>query len=433
MQIQDTFAKKSFLENSKLGYTCELQSRVAVVAGSSGKRFSTSTVGNLATAIVFQSNGANQLQNFMAHHSRVIGTEYIVVIDHQADRKFADSYTASLLKEYNRLGSDVWQCDGKWNHKEKIFSDVIHQYTHSSKFVFPLDVDELLSVKKKKKKAQEIASSREAADWSNSNNWGLNQLQYEDEILSWNGVDFSNALNALPDLEKPFKMEGGRVLPVDCGPPYDRWQFSHNMNTSSVAVTTDVTTTNTSIYPTMKPIVLQYDNAPVRSIKYVSRNRWRQSACHDKMFMRGKDFNRTDSGNHIGATHKFNFQAVDSDCTKGNVTTYAPGQGKTIVRVHQHRQDRTSGLFLIHFQASNFEEWLLHALRGASDMNVNHFPNPDPECKGLANSAYCRAWNDLMKAEFNPRKMKEFYRKEICRVIVAYRTPVPIDHLFNKF
>jgi len=424
--VGDTFAKNTYLENSRMEYSCKLQSRVAA-AGSSGKRSSTSTVGNLATAIVFQSNAANQLQNFMTHHIRVIGNEYIVIIDHQADRKVADPYTASLLEEYNTLGSDVWQCDGKWTWKAEILSDVIHQYTHSSKFVFPLDVDEVLSVKKKKKGAQEIASSREAADWSNSNNWGLNQLQYEDEILSWNGIDFSNALNALPDLEKPFKMEGGRVLPADCGPPYDRWRID-----SSVAVTTDVTTNDTSIYLTSKPTLRQHGNAPIQRIKYVERDRTRQSKCHDKMFMRGKDFNKTDAGNHIGATHKFNFKAVDRDCTKRNVTTYVPGQGKTLEIVHHHEQDRTSGLFLIHLQTLNFEEWLLHALRGASDMNFNHFPNPNPECTGiLANFHYCWAWNNVVEARFDPKKMKELYRNEICRHMAAYKTPVRVDHLFN--
>jgi len=399
--IQDTFSKGIYFQ-SKDRYTCKLQPRAA----GSGQRYATSNVGNLATLVLFQSNGANQLQNFMAHHTRVVGTEYVVIVDHQSERTLADPETAALLEKYNLLGSDIWQCDGSFDYKGNMFSEVIHQYTDSSEFVFPLDVDEFITVKIKKK-------TQGASTWD----------QYEDEILSWNANDFSNSLKSLPDSESPFKFEQGDVLPADCGDPYDRWQYYVGQTLHGVPFD------NTSVYPTTT--ISQYPEGPLQKVKYAGRDPTKKARCIGKAFMRGKDFNLTDKGNHIGATHKYSFKDVRDGCLYKNITTHAPGKGAKTETVKLPGKGQTSGLFLLHLNALNFEEFLMHALRGASDMNLNKFPNPNPECKDIQTSVhYCQLWNRVMATEFNPRKMKAWYRETLCRSIVAYNTPFPINHLF---
>ena len=187
---QPTFSKSLYLESrnddNDLEYSCTLKPRIRDYQPSS-------KVAGLATAVLFQSNGAHQLKNFIAYHGRVIGLEHIVIIDHQSDRNIADALTASLLEDYNKLGSDVWQCDGSFDYKQYMWSDIIHQYTHSTEFVFPLDVDEFIAVKVKK-------SSK------------INNEQ--DEVLSWNADDFANALNQLPDygLVRYSKMDPLHVM-----------------------------------------------------------------------------------------------------------------------------------------------------------------------------------------------------------------------------
>jgi len=399
--IQDTFSKGTYFQ-SKDRYTCKLQPRAA----GSGRRYSSSKVGNLATLIVFQSNGASQLQNFMAHHTSVVGTEHVVIVDHQSERTLADKETVALLEKYNILGSDIWQCDGSFNYKGNMWSEVIHMYTHSSEFVFPLDVDELITVKMKK-------GIQAAATWD----------QYEDEILSWNANDFLKSLDALPDSEKPFKFEQGDVLPADCGDPYDKWQYYNGEKLSGVAIN------NTSVYPTTR--ISQYAKAPIHKVKYAGRGIGRRARCIGKAFMRGKDFSQTDKGNHIGATHKYSSRDVQDGCWYKNITTHVPGKGERNETLKLPGKGQTSGLFLLHLQALNFEEYLMHALRGASDMNFNKFPNPNPECKGIQASVhYCHRWNEVMATEFNPRKMKAWFREKVCRRIVAHATPLPINHLF---
>mmetsp|Transcript_622 Transcript_622/g.745 ORF Transcript_622/g.745 Transcript_622/m.745 type:complete len:474 (+) Transcript_622:83-1504(+) len=401
--IQDTFSKGTYFQ-SKDRYTCTLQPRAA----GNGRRYATSNVGNLATLIVFQSNGASQLQNFMAHHTSVVGTEHVVIVDHQSDRTLADLETVALLENYNILGSDIWQCDGSFNYKGKMWSEVIHQYTHSSEFVFPLDVDELITVKVKK-------GILGASAWD----------QYEDEILSWNANDFSNSLDALPDSEKPFKFEQGDVLPADCGDPYDKWQYYVGQKLHGVAIN------KTSVYPTTT--ISQFAKGPIHKVKYAGRRTGRSARCIGKAFMRGKDFNQTDKGNHIGATHNYSSRDVQDGCWYKNISTHVPGKGEQNETVKLPGKGQTSGLFLLHLNALNFEEFLMHALRGASDMNYNQFPspNPNPECKRNETSVqYCQLWAKLVATEFNPRKMKAWYREKICRPIVAYKTPFPINHLF---
>lgn len=163
----------------------------------------------------------------MAHHTRVVGTEYVVIGDDQLEWTLANLETAVLSEKYNQLGSDIWQCDESFDYKEYMFSEVIHQYTDSSEFVFPLNVDEFITVRIKKR-------IQAAFTWD----------QYKDNILSSNANDFSNSLKSLPNSERSFKFEQADVLPADCGDPYDKWQYYVGQKMYWVAID------NTSVYPT---------------------------------------------------------------------------------------------------------------------------------------------------------------------------------------
>mmetsp|Transcript_4242 Transcript_4242/g.6452 ORF Transcript_4242/g.6452 Transcript_4242/m.6452 type:complete len:335 (+) Transcript_4242:223-1227(+) len=223
----------------------------------------------LATFIVFQSNTGHQLQNFMAYYSQVIPLQNIVIIDHQTDILNADEYTTSLLHKFNDLGAHIWHCEGSFAHKAEMWSWVTNRYTHSSEWVFPLDIDEYIAIAvnkpMKKGSSQDIGK----------------------EVLSWNKADFENALLKLKDTGKPFKMEKGDVYPVDCKFDQD-FQTVQNANvpSSSKGVST-----------------VLYDKSPMQKIKYVGRRKEQRIRCMDKVFFRGKDFNFTDTGNHFGQTH----------------------------------------------------------------------------------------------------------------------------------
>ena len=78
----------------------------------------------------------------------------IVIVDHQSDRRLLDPHTNLLLEKYDELGSDVWKCDGSFDYKQQMWMDIIHEYTKSSEFVSPLDVDELITVKVKNDASQ---------------------------------------------------------------------------------------------------------------------------------------------------------------------------------------------------------------------------------------------------------------------------------------
>ena len=153
---------------------------------------------SLARIILFQSNGAHQLKNFMAYYSRVLPMDSIVIIDHQS----TDDGTSSLLKKYAGLGAHVWRCEGKFDYKDQMWSGVINRYAKQSEFVFPLDIDEYIAVLKPGPDPERDRG---------------------EQVLHWNHGDFSNALHELEDSGKPFKMEKGNAYPVDCNNRDREW------------------------------------------------------------------------------------------------------------------------------------------------------------------------------------------------------------------
>jgi len=330
--------------------------------------------------------------------------ENIVIIDHQSDRRLAESYSNILLETYNELGSDVWQCDGSFHYKKEMWTAIIHEYTKSTGFVFPLDVDEFLTVKVKK-------------DPLNLRVNDTKEDKYEEtEQLSWNAKDFTNALNKLPDSEKPFKMEAGLALPTDCG---DIMWDANDYSLNAGAIHIDNTANETDVDSLRES----------GRLKFVGRRRTRQSMCHDKSFFRAKDFYKTDTGNHQGETHRYK-GTWEKNCKKVAVPTYIPRKGWRNETNNQHDPDQSSDLYLLHLQQVNFGEWLIHALRGAAGRSFNRFTDLVDCTKTVESVHYCTGWKKLYDAGFDPNEMKKTYRRDVCSLVVNGHFPFPVGHLF---
>ena len=357
-----TFSNATFFESrgDNLRFQCkQRQSENAASTGVNAKLA-------LAKFIVFQSNTGHQLQNFMAYYSQVIPLQDIVIIDHQTDILNTDEYTTSLLQKFNDLGAHVWHCEGSFAHKSEMWSWVTNRYTHLSEWVFPLDIDEYIAVNKPMNKgSQDIGK----------------------EVLSWNKADFQNSLLKLKDTGMPFKMEKGDVYPVDC-----------NLNLDIQTVqNADVPSGSKGASPVL------YDGSPMQKIKYVGRRKEQRIRCMDKVFFRGKDFNFTDTGNHFGQTHTISGKEIRKRCPRNSMSNST--NPEPLLR---------SDLFMIHVQFTNFEEWLMHALRGAADRGFNRFSFLRKCRNGMTSREYCLNWRSVLETKFDPRAMKRMYQGEVC-------------------
>lgn len=295
---------------------------------------------SLGTLVVFQSNTGSQLKHFVEHHSAVLGYRSIVIIDHQVIGREQDSFTDYLLHSFGASGADIWRCVGSFDHKPTIWSHVIKQYTNTSSFVFPLDVDEYLTVK-----------TKGASSGSISRN----------DALVWNMNDFSRALLELNDTGMPYKTEKALIVPTDCG----------NMTWTSVDES------------------LQEHGTSLTPSRYAFRSWDHKVDCMNKVFMRARDFRSTDIGNHRGMTHKF---------------------PSGVCNVAKQKSD----ILIVHAQQNNFEEWLLHGLRGAAVRGFNSFTNVRRECGGRS-SHYCTFWRDIVEpSKLDPWALKKIYRESFC-------------------
>lgn len=393
--LPPTFAETDFFDETEanrkpkynnLGeknYECRLVPR-------NNERFeSLSTTKDLATLVLFQSNGGHQLQRFVAHHAGVVGMERIVIIDHQRNRSLADPRTESLLAEHHRQGADVWRCNGSFQRKAEMWTSVIRRYLNSSQFVFPLDVDELIAVKVR---VPGDGDNNDNCNSSNNSNKNGVVSSSPTESLRWNAADFKASLDKLPDEGHMFKTEVGQTLPVDCS--IDGWNG---------AADADAATGRTAM------------------IEYVGRTKTKLPGRMDKVFFRTKDFDYTEKGNHWGSTHRYRKHG-EAFKKLYNRTLFQPS-----VDPAMH-----TGIYLLHVQVVNFGDWLIHALRGASDVSVNKLPPDDlVDCKSLKESVhYCYLWNDIvLNTGFDPNKMRELYRRSVCRAIMDSTDPFPVGHL----
>ncbi|KAL7545116.1 hypothetical protein ACHAWF_008475 [Thalassiosira exigua] len=307
----------------------------------------------LATVVVFQSNSGDQLRKFVSHYSRVIGMENIVIIDHHPKGRVVDPYSASLLEEYIRLGSDVWLCDGSFGAKREMWSDVTTQYANTSEFVFPLDVDEYLAVLKPK-----LGDSR--------------------DIVIWNFDAFADELLQLPHTGQPFKMERGNIFPADC------WNFT---------------------WPGMEMNIAQ----PSR-VRYVGRRKelTNPTRCQDKVFFRSKEFEWTDTGNHHGKT-------------------------RGMAQIPCYESIQHTSIYMVHSQYNNFDEWLLHGLRGSSVRDFNKFVGMKQCTDKMVSRHYCVFWKELIETKMDPWKMRKLYRERVCKPITETSVPVSLAGYGGNF
>lgn len=138
-----------------------------------------------ARVIIFQKDCSWKLRKSFEHHSKVLGAKSIVIIDHVGH----DKDTSRQLQYYATMGADIWRCEGLWARKHAMWSYVISKYAHLTDFIFPLDDDELLTVRDPDR----------------------NRSQ-----LSWGQDLFFNSLLGLRKSKDVYKMPSARLIPRDC-------------------------------------------------------------------------------------------------------------------------------------------------------------------------------------------------------------------------
>lgn len=181
-------------------------------------------------------------------------------------------------------------------------------YKSKSEFLFPLDVDELITVIR-----------RDETDEMN-------------ETIEWNKVDFLDALDKLGDEGKSFKMETADPVPADCGTSTQDYLQDNNTSTLSP-----------------KPMILGY-TGEMCHVKHAKR---KGKQCMDKSFVRGKDYFTTDTGNHHMRTRNHKYTGLM--CSEGLSGLF-----------------ERSDLLLLHVQSLGFSTWLVHGLRGSADYGFNN-------------------------------------------------------------
>jgi hypothetical protein len=332
----------------------------------------------LARIVVFQRDGGTQLADLMAHYSQVLEMDEIVLIDHQGN----DPFTASLLQQYDSMGAHIWRCDGPWKDKGTMWTDVVLVYANDSDFIFPLDVDELLAIKQQKINSTDTKTLPTP----------------QSENLVWNKDAFVSALNrsALKSDGRAFKIETYHALPVPFDCPIlgtmDMPTSSPNDERHHLPVTKGnlcrIGYLNRPAIPEIDPrklqLVRRFQSAPHRL------------SCDDKCFSVGKNFYKTDKGNHHLLTH-----------THNNVKTWVKCKGYTL----DYYLD--SDFVMIHVQSISFESWFQHGLRAETE----NFHLPESGCiptPGHHSWHWCKFWVDFRNANYSVSIMKEHYLREKC-------------------
>jgi hypothetical protein len=298
----------------------------------------------LARMVVFQKNGGKQLVTWVTHYLHVLPPDALVLIDHAS----TDPWTLSLLHEYAMLGMHVWYCpSGSYEYgREVMWSTIAIVYKQDSAFIFPLDVDELVTVNDN---ADSIALDKTKDATAAGTKSSDAKLQRR---LVWDTHSFYHALDHLGTTGKPFKMEQADVVPGDChlplhdGPNVDPEKSSPPPKRPFPSLVCSVTHAPTSTQP----------------IPF---------SCMHKNFCRGPDFVQTDLGNHFLVTNWTVSTVPDLKFSGYNI-------------VHQCEQDgvyqwyEPSSLVLLHLQRLEFADWFLHYLRGASMHGYTYFECLDP-------------------------------------------------------
>ena len=377
--------------------------------------------------ILFQRNGGSKLHEFLTHHSQVL--DDIVVINHLPpveedteveEDSHATQRTLHILQQWSsaspphqprteRLSSNsqqqqqqlqvhVWQCHGSFRtEKDRLWSQVIRTYATHSDFVIPLDLDEFMAVHDEFDKDD------------------------HDAALVWNKAAWERELTRLDNdtvvQGKPIKMETSWPIPLECGIRHHGYA---SLSSSSVHIS------NSSMSDAARSQFHQSDWCQLqfvgRRLFHHGRHTTSRTCCLDKNLFAGKDFVKTDTGNHLGATHLYPLKSPKSCFEKKLEDRYS-----------------VSHIVLIHTQSLTMNDWMLHGLRGAADagfnsFDVQHFTGKKGQkkqkqqqsshehfqllrdCqKGMQSVHYCEKWNAFVKSGFSPYALRKQYLEQMCK------------------
>jgi hypothetical protein len=347
---------------------------------------------SLARIVVFQRNGGKQLSAFMTHYLHVLPPDAIVIVDHESDPHSAT--VRSLLPYYASLGVHVWNCEGDYEHgRAAMWTMVSSVYQWDSTFLFPTDIDELVTVVKP------------SQFWSSP-------LQKDKARISleWDTTSFYASLAGLLNKTsgKPFKMLFAEPIPGDC-PVAD--------GTGSSVLDTANASSPSEIHSNQRRHFL----SPVCELSHVlfDASRLQPFGCLHKCFARGYDFVQTDMGNHVLVTQR----TVDVAPTKKPTYNVA----KNCEKDGLEAWFETSNLLLLHMQKLEFADWMLHYIRGAS---MHGYTANNCTGKSLA-SHYCDQWVEFQRANFSIDALRPIYSARFCPAVENDPTVVPIHHVFS--
>lgn len=155
---------------------------------------------SLARIFIFHEDSGYQLGAFLKYYSHVISLRHIVIIEHKQTRVNKDNkIDVGIIQKVGNeqskplSGVDTWQCYGDAKYKGDMWSHVIHYYAPYTDFVFPINLNDYISIQKCKKKRGNVTKS-----------------------LTWNRLEFVNALGILEkETGRPFKMQHIKVGSLD--------------------------------------------------------------------------------------------------------------------------------------------------------------------------------------------------------------------------
>jgi hypothetical protein len=350
---------------------------------------------SLARIVVFQRNGGKQLSAFMTHYLHVLPPDAVVIVDHESDPH--STTVRSLLPYYASLGVHIWKCEGDYEHgRATMWSMVSSVYQWDSAFLFPTDIDELVTVVKP------------SASWSSP-------LQKDKARISleWDTTSFYASLAGLLNKTsgKPFKMLFAEPIPGDC-------PVADAMGTGSSVQDTANDSSPSEVHSNQRHRFL----SPVCELSHIlfDASRLKPFGCLHKCFARGNDFVQTDMGNHVLVTQR------TVDVAPAKKPTY--NVAKNCEKDGLEAWFETSNLLLLHMQKLEFADWMLHYIRGAS---MHGYTVKNCTGKSLA-SHYCDQWLEFQRANFSIDALRPIFSARFCPVVVQNDpTVVPIHHVFS--
>ena len=306
---------------------------------------------SLARFIIFQRDAGTKLQHLISHYTHVESLDNIVIIDHQGSNEL----TSVTLDKFGEKGMHVWRCDEDFEFKAEMWSYVIKKYAANTKFLYPLDDDEYLTI-------------------------------LSDGELRWNQETFRKELQSLPTLEKPYKTIRSVPVPLDCRGDKNVYEEMSNYNKADICR-------------------LQYTESDVGHY------------CYNKCFYRGEFFKGVTKGNH----------AADDRSARSCRLRFkqAPTRNNTSPIAFDDNLFYLSNFTVLHMQSLEFNEYVMHVMRGATATKFNALKE---NCPISGDSfQYCWDFQAFKNVDFDTEKMREIYDRKRC----SYDKDDPESQLYS--